>query len=537
MAVRIEDVKAAGIAVDIDRLAASGFESISEEDRYRLKTQGVCAQRQVGVFMLRIRIPGGKVTPAQLRGVADLAERYAHPSVHVTTRGGLEIHHVRIEDVLAIQAALGALGLTTKGTCGDTIRNVIACAHSGTFAGEVLALEPFVAQLHEHIVSISDATNISRKMNVAIACSPYCDDHVATSDIGFVATPDPDGGPPTFTVWGAGGLGATPRLAIEVRRGLAQDDLLRAFDALVAIGSKYGDRSSRAKAKIKLLVDAWGAEHVRAVFDEEFTRTHSSSVNCMAPVPATFGVHGVLPIATAGRVVPQKQPDLFTIPALIPMGELAVAAARTLAAAAELFGDGIVYLTPDQNAELHDVPGVKVTAAIATIEGVDLRTAGRGGISDVVSCVGLEYCPLALTHSMTMGEEIALAFASHRDDPRYADFRIHVSGCPHSCAKHQIADIGLAGALTEHGGHRVEAFVLYLGGNARARRLGMTYPNKIPRALVVGVIRSLLSEYEKHALAGERFSEALARIGADVFFHVIGATLGNQTATAEAKSA
>ena len=529
MAARIEDVKAAGIAVDIDRLAARGFESISDDDRYRLKTQGICAQRQVGVFMLRIRVPGGKATPGQLRRAADLAERYAHPSLHVTTRGGLEIHHVRIEDVTAIGAALADAGLTTKGTCGDTIRNVIACAHSGTYAGEVLALEPFVQRIHDHIVKISDATNISRKMNVALACSPYCDDHVATSDIGFVATPDTSGGPPVFTIWGAGGLGATPRLAIELRRGVAQADVLAALDALVAIGAKYGDRSARAKAKIKLLVDAWGAERVRDVFDEEFAAARSSH-DTPAPIAATTRQMAAVPVAIAGSVIPQKQADRFTIPALIPMGELPVTAARTLADAAERFGDGIVHLTPDQNAELHDVRGADVAAAIATIVSAGLRTAGRGGISDVVSCVGLEYCPLAITHAMTMGEELALAFAPHRDDPRYADFRIHVSGCPHSCAKHQVADIGLAGALTEHEGKRVEAFTLYVGGNPRERRLGNVFPKKIPRSLVVQVVESLLAEYEEHAPSGERFSETVARIGTDVFFHAISATLDGTAA-------
>jgi nitrite reductase (NADH) large subunit len=526
-AVRIEDVKAAGIVIDIDRLAESGWESISDDDRYRLKTQGVCAQRQVGVFMIRIRVPGGKATPAQLRCVADLAERYGHASVHVTTRAGLEIHHVRIDDVPALQAGLAAAGLTTKGTCGDTIRNVIACAHSGIFAGEVLVLEPFARLLHEHIVRISDATNISRKMNVALACSPHCDEHVATSDIGFVATPDPLGGPPTFTVWGAGGLGATPRLAIELRRGLAQRDLLPAFDALVAIGAKYGDRSARAKAKIKLLVDAWGAERVRAVFDEEFAHAKAAA---SAAIPSVLAATAVAPRAgvpppVAGSAIEQKQPDRYTIPALIPMGELSVASARALAGAAEAYGDGIVHLTPDQNAELQHVRGADVAAAIAAIEGLGLRTRGRGGISDVVSCVGLEYCPLAVANSMTIGEELALAFAALRDDPRYADFRIHVSGCPHSCAKHQVADVGLAGAMTEVDGKRVEAYALYVGGNARARALGALYGKKIPRTEVVPVVESLLAEYEEHALPGERFSETVARTGIDVFFAAVAAAL------------
>jgi NAD(P)H-nitrite reductase large subunit len=122
---------------------------------------------------------------------------------------------------------------------------------------------------------------------------------------------------------------------------------------------------------------------------------------------------------------------------------------------------------------------------------------------------------------MTMGEEIALTFDELAAEPRYRDFRIHVSGCPHSCAKHQVADIGLAGAMTEYAGERVEAYALYLGGNARERRLGATYPKKIPRPLVVPVIRALLAVYEDAALPGERFSAAVARLGTDAFFPVI----------------
>jgi NAD(P)H-nitrite reductase large subunit len=524
-AVRIEDVKAAGIAVDIDVLAENGFASISEEDRYRLKIQGVCAQRQVGVFMLRIRVPGGKATGAQLRRVADLAQQYAHPSVHVTTRGGLEIHHVRIEDVTAIWKALAETGLTTKGTCGDTLRNVIACAHAGTYAGEVLPLEPFVQLMNDHILAISDATNISRKMNIAIACSPQCDDHVATSDIGFVAVPDPLGGPPTFAVWGAGGLGATPRLAIELHRGLAQTDLLAAFDALVAIGAKYGDRSSRAKAKIKLLVDTLGADRVRGIFHEEFAAAKAGGPVAGLSFAAPASLSTTPPLPAVGSVVPQKQDDHFTIPALIPMGEISSDAARGLADVADRYAGGVVRLTPEQNAEVQNVRGADVWAVLEAIETLGLRTGGRGGIADVVSCVGLEYCPLAITHSMTMGEEIALAFDSLREDPRYADFRIHVSGCPHSCAKHQVADIGLAGSVTEVDGTRVEAFALYIGGSARERRLGATYPKKIPRTWVVRVIETLVAEYETHATHGERFSQTVARIGVEPFFSAVAATL------------
>jgi sulfite reductase beta subunit-like hemoprotein len=523
--VRIEDVKAAGIAVDINLLAQNGFEAISEEDRYRLKTQGVCAQRQVGVFMLRIRVPGGTATPLQIRRAADLADAYGHASLHVTTRGGLELHHVRIEDVPAVMVRLADAGLTTKGTCGDTIRNVIACAHAGTYAGEVLPPQPFVRLLHERIVGMSDAKNISRKMNVAIACSPHCDDHVATSDIGFVATPDPAGGMPTFTVWGAGGLGATPRLAVQLRIALPQSDLLPAFDAVVALGEKYADRSNRAKAKIKLLVDKLGCDRVVELFEREFARARGANDYPAAAFTASVAV----PPKTSARIVPpragdvvaQKQPGLFTLPVLIPMGELSSHAARALADVAERCGDGLVHLTPDQNAEIQGVRERDIGNAHDALAALGVRTRGRGGISDVVSCVGLEYCPLAVAHSMTMGEEIALAFGDLTTTTRYADFRIHVSGCPHSCAKHQVADIGLAGAITEYRGERVEAYALNLGGNARTRRLAAVYPKKIPRSLVVPVVRALLAVYEGAALDDERFSATVARRGSEAFFPVV----------------
>jgi sulfite reductase beta subunit-like hemoprotein len=200
------------------------------------------------------------------------------------------------------------------------------------------------------------------------------------------------------------------------------------------------------------------------------------------------------------------------------MGELPITAALALADAAEHYGDGIIYLTTDQNAELHGIAASDVTAARAVIEAAGLRIEGRGGIADVLSCVGLEYCPLAVAASMTMGEEIAQAMLPRRDDPRYSDFRVHVSGCPHSCAKHQVADIGLAGAIVEYQGKRVEAFVAYLGGNAHERRLGTPFPKKIRRPLVVGAVRALLDVYERERTDAERFSQTVERLGVERFF-------------------
>ena len=525
MAADIENVKRAGVSIDIDALAldaraTDGFASLSDDDRYRLKTQGVCAQRHIGVFMLRIRVPGGSIASAQLRATADLADRHGHASLHVTSRAGLEIHHVHLRDVPAVFDGLAAAGLTTKGSCGDTVRNVVACAHGDARDGAVLPLRALADALHAHIVRRSDATNISRKMNPALACSPACDAHVATADMGFVATSHPETGAPGFALWGAGGLGATPRLAIPLVAWLPPDDFLPAFDALVALGEKYADRSSRAKAKIKLLVDRLGAERVRALFDEEF-----AAARARLPDDARIRAAGVAPTRVPHAGV--------NVAALVPMGELTTAAARELAAVADRFAGGVVHLTPEQNAELHDVAAENARAARGAIEAAGLRTRGRGGIGDVLACVGLEYCPLAVTHAMSMGEEIALALAPLRDEPRYADFRVHVSGCPHSCAKHQVADVGLSGAVVEYDGTRGEAFVAYVGGNAHERRLGAPFPKKIPRPLVVTALRGLLATYEREANPGERFSQTVARLGTEPFFASLEATLRPRVARRE----
>lgn len=518
---RIEDVKREGVHVDVDLLAKTGFESISEADRYRLKTQGICTQRQVGVFMMRIRIPGGKCSAAQLRRVSALTKKYGHGTLHVTTRGGLEIHHVKIDDVPRVWAELSEVELTTKGTCGDTIRNVIGCSHAGSYAGEVLPIAPFIQLLHDRIVTISDATNISRKMNVAMACSPACDDHAATTDIGFVATPSPKGdGLPGFALWGAGGLGAAPRLSILIAPWLPQEDVLPAFSALIAVGEKHGDRASRAKAKIKMLVEKWGAEKFIAVFEEELEAIRGRGLPAITVTPdAPIAKTPAAP--RAGSVQEQKQQGFYTIPALIPMGELSCAGADALADACEHFGNGIITLTPDQNAELQFVEQKNVDRAVAAIEAIGLQTRGRGSITDVVSCVGLEYCALAVAGSMTLGDEIAHAMEPRRVDPRYADFRIHVSGCPHSCAKHQVADIGLSGGSQESKGERKEVFTLFLGGNAAERRLGTTFPRKIERTRIVPVIEALIEVYERVAKADERFSGTVARMGTEPFFAAV----------------
>jgi sulfite reductase beta subunit-like hemoprotein len=272
---------------------------------------------------------------------------------------------------------------------------------------------------------------------------------------------------------------------------------------------------------MKIIIDKHGAGHFRELFEVEFAAAQARGSRSTVAFEVSSEEWSESQPAIARSAAAQKQPGRFTVPVLVPMGEISTEATLTLANAAERYGDCIVTLTPDQNAEIAYVADADVSALSAEIEAIGLRTRGRGSIADVVSCVGLEYCPLAVTHSMELGEALAQAFAPRLDKPQYRDFRIHVSGCPHSCAKHQVADIGLSGVLTEVAGERVEGYVLYLGGNAHERRLGVTFPTKIPRPMIFGVISAVLTEFDRHVFAGERFSQTMARTGSDTFFRAI----------------
>jgi sulfite reductase beta subunit-like hemoprotein len=211
----IPAVKRAGLPVDFDRLARDGDTWLTPEDRYALKTWGACAQAQDGVFMIRCRVPGGRLTPDQARGLSDLADVYAQSWLHLSTRQNVEFHHVEARNVPAVMAAVGALGLTTRSACGHTLRNVMSCPDAGVSLDEPFDCGPDARRVSDAIVARSAELNpqMPSRINLSFGGCKLCAGHARLNDGGFESVVVD--GEPGYRLWGAGSLGVAPFLAVK----------------------------------------------------------------------------------------------------------------------------------------------------------------------------------------------------------------------------------------------------------------------------------------------------------------------------------
>jgi sulfite reductase beta subunit-like hemoprotein len=519
----IEAIKAAGLAVDLYRYTKEGYRAVAPDDHYRLKTLGICGQKGEGHFMLRIKVPGGLTSGAQLDVLGDLAERFAGGVAHLTTRQGVELHSVRIEEVPEIFAGLASVGLTTKASCGDTIRNVVGCAQAGACIHELLDARPWIRSVAEYFLAIEpEQLNVPRKMNVYVSGCPECSGHAQINDIALVATQGADGRL-GFALWAGGGLGANPRLAHLLAAFVPFEEALAACRAIVDVYMVHGDRSSRARAKLKFLIDAWGIERFRDAWREaleaRLAEGEGGLPSQVAAEPASLGVPALESwgedSALPDGVARQRQPDRYRVAVYVPLGELTAEQLRGVAGLSRAYGSGDAVITREQNLELRDVPSASLPDLIAALRVLGLSTEG-GSIRDVQSCPGTAFCPLAVTPAQEAAARLAALPVVREAGLR--PLRIHISGCPHSCAQHQIADIGLCGvrAPLDDGLESEIAYQLYLGGVREGTpRLGALAHFTIPDGRLGDAIDLVLRRYLAERAGEETFTTWVDRVGAD----------------------
>ena len=244
----IPAAKRAGLPVDLARLTAEGDGWLTPEDRYALKTHGVCAQLQDGVFMVRVRIPGGVVPTEQLRGLARIAARHAEDWVHLTTRQNVELHWVDARDVEAVLAAVARTGLSTRSACGHTLRNVMCCEDAGVGLDEPFDCLPDARLVSDAIVARSAELNIvlPSRINVASAARRAAGDDALVNDVGLVSIVVD--GVPGYELWAGGSLGKAPSLAVLLSPFVPRTEVLPAVEALVDVFVAHGASTSRPRA-------------------------------------------------------------------------------------------------------------------------------------------------------------------------------------------------------------------------------------------------------------------------------------------------
>ena len=513
----IPAVKRAGLPVDLGRLAAEGDGWLSPEDRYALKTHGACAQAQGGVFMVRVRVPGGRITPAQARAVADLADAHGEGWVHVTTRQNLELHHVAARAVPSVLAACDAMGLTNRSACGHTHRNVMACPDAGVGLDEPFDCGPDARAVSAAVVALAGQLNIAlpSRVNLAFGGCPSCADHARLNDGGFQSVVvDGEAG---YRLWAGGSLGTMPFVAVPLAEFVPRRHALAAALALTETFIDLGDLDNPRKGRMKFVLEAHGAAAFRAAWLARFDRLAAATSYEPEPVEVTDAPRLAEIMAHrpdggwSAAVRPQRTPGLALVTVNVPLGDLSGEDLRVLADLAAL-GDGHLYTTRNQNVQYRDVPVARVGELGEALGAVGLGLAGADSSVDVRACTGSAVCALAITAAPEAGARIAASPLLARNGA----LRVHVSGCPNSCAQHQAADIGLSGGKVRVNGATRLGYTLSVGADVHAGRLAQPI-GRVADDDVEAAVTGVIGTWEALRHPGERLVDTLDRVGAAMF--------------------
>ena len=499
---------------------------------------GVYAQLAHVKHMQRIKIPGGRVTAAQLEALADVTERWGRGLAHVTTRQDVQLHYLEIEETIELQRDLAHAGITCLGACADTIRNVTASPFAGVVASEIFDVTPHAHAITEHFLFHEHNRKLPRKFKIALSGSDADLAQAMINDLGFFAREQ--AGERGFRVYVAGGLGSTPEIAHLWRDFLPERELLAACEAVVSVFFRDGERKNRKKNRLKFLLRKLGVAELLRRVDEEMVRILADAGPRLAAdlerLAAAF-VTGAPPPAEPGpalgdaafarwlrtNTVEQKQTGYRAAIIKLPLGDITAAQLRALADAARRFADGEARATNTQNFVLRFVPEGRLVALHRALSLVGLAEADAEHITDVVACPGGDYCTLAITRSMKLGADIRTYLApdgsrAEADDMVRAvgPFAIKISGCPNACGQHQVADVGMTGLMVK-GADGVERphYSLRVGGGVGPdARVGERLDGRIPEEDAPRVVAALARHYVAERGQDESFREFVARIGA-----------------------
>lgn len=429
--------------MDLDRMTA-----------VRLQ-HGIYGQRQHGVHMFRIKVPGGRMTPDQLDAVADVAADYSQKGIaHITTRHSLQIHFIPLDSTPAAMRRIAEVGMTTREACSNTVRNMTACGLSGVCPRERVDVTKHLDFAVKHFLRNPLNQQLPRKFKFSFsACETDCA-QAMLHDCGVVAV-EKDG-QHGFMVKAGGGLGHKPREAIVVEEFIPERELLFSLEALVALHNRYSDRTKRAKSRIKFLVERFGEQGFVEKYREEFERTKEALAAQAWPQgewrqPSGGEIPGP---GAPRRLFPQHQTGLFVLPVAVPNGDLNVAQLRGLAALLRTQGLDEVRTTQDQNLSIFNVPQASVAALRSGLAELGLREPAAG--DNVVACPGTSTCRLGITASPVIAPQLSGG---------KADLRIRVSGCHNGCAQPETGDIGIYGEGKRMHGKLVPHYQMYFAGS------------------------------------------------------------------------
>ncbi|MFV0287789.1 MAG: nitrite/sulfite reductase [Demequina sp.] len=488
-----EEMKAAGDPLEvrgrIENLYSKwGFWSIPPGDlRGRFRWWGLYTQRRQGIdggktailephelddefFMLRVRSDGGQLNVAQTRTIADISTTMARDTADVSDRQNIQLHWIRIEDVPEIFRRVEEVGLLCTEACGDVPRIILGSPVAGVSQDELIDPTPQIRDIMDRYIGNPEFSNLPRKFKTAFTGMPVPDILHEVQDIAFCAVEHPELGI-GYDLWVGGGLSVNPMLGHRLGVFVKPEIVHEVWKGVASIFRDHGYRRLRTRARLKFVLKAWGPEKFLQVLQDDYLGYElPKGPGPQLAKPGDRGDHV--------GIHPQKDGKFYVGVAPVA-GRVSGEKLNRIADIAEAAGSDRIRLTPLQKILVLDVPEDKVNDVVNGLRALELESDPGEFHRNVIACTGIEYCKLAIVETKATAREVVKVLDEKfptLDNP----ITVHVNGCPNSCARVQIADIGFKGQLVldEESGEQVPGFQVHLGG-----RLGRGEDNDFGRKI------------------------------------------------------
>ena len=523
--------------IDLEKKIKLYYEGKIDEERFRSLrlARGVYGQRQFGVQMIRIKLPYGKVTSEQLHRISDVSDEYSRGRLHITTRQDIQIHHVSLDRTPELWAQLEKDDITLREACGNTVRNVTASETAGIDINEPFDVSPYAQALFEFFLRNPVCQEMGRKFKISFSGN---DEDTALSfihDLGFIAKLKDD--KKGFKVMLAGGLGSQAILANTLFEFISEEKIIPLTEAVLRVFDRHGERSKRARARLKFLVKEIGVEaFVKLVEEEQKALSYSVYEIDAAKYETKINVSEIeipkviiddneaFELWKSTNVIGQKQEGFSAIGIKIPLGDFFTDKARLLADLIKKYAANELRLTLRQSILIRHVKNELLPFFYVELKKLGFAETGYNSTIDITSCPGTDTCNLGIASSTGITSELEKVLRN--EFPQYAknkDITIKISGCMNSCGQHSMAHIGFQGMTIKSGKLVAPALQVLLGGGVLGNGEGRISDKviKIPSKRGPQALRSILNDFESNKSEKETFLDYYDKQGEIYFYNLL----------------
>ena len=522
------------------------------EDKFRALrlARGVYGQRQQGVQMIRIKLPFGKVTVAQLRRICSVSDEYSTGHLHITTRQDIQIHYVSLDRTPQLWADLEKDDVTLREACGNTVRNITAGATAGIDPDEVFDVAPYADLLYRYFLRKPFGQELGRKIKISFSSGESDDAYAFIHDFGFI--PKIKDGVKGFKILVGGGLGAQPFLAQVAYEFLPAEAVIPFVEASIRVFDRHGERNSRNKARMKYLISKIGLEAFLQFVEEERkavqydeadfqlfeqqpeSETAASTISLEEIINQSADTAFTEWVKT--NVIRQKQSGFVAAFVKVVLGNFTTAQARSLAELVEKYAANDIRFTIDQSILLKFIRPENLEALYLGLKTIGLADSGYDSLADVTACPGTDTCNLGISNSTEVARVLENVIREEYPELIYnKEIKIKISGCMNSCGQHGLAHIGFHGSSMKVDKATVPALQVLLGGGKTGDGFGRIAEKviKLPSKRALDIIRYLLNDYLGQKQEDELFNEYYDRQGNKYFYDLL-KPLADTTALTEA---